>query len=74
VGGWAFVQVDDLLQRRQNVERCPLEIDALEAVKRAMSVHVDGRQLFDFAIGRSFALRMESVLGLLRARLSLFYK
>lgn len=74
MGGWAFVQVDDLLQRRQNVERCPLEIDALEAVKRAMSVHVDGRQLFDFAIGRSFALRMESVLGLLRARLSLFYK
>ena len=50
------------------MERCPLEIDALEAVKRAMSVHVDGRQLFDFAIGRSFALRMESVLGLLRAR------
>ena len=74
MGGWAFVQVDDLLQRRQNVERCPLEIDALEAVKRAMSVHVDGRQLFDFAIGRSFALRMDSVLGLLRARLSLFYK
>ena len=56
------------------MERCPLEIDALEAINRAMQVHVDGRQLFDFAIGRSFALRMESVLGLLRARLSLFYK